>query len=521
MPKTLNVPVLCVDHSALPRRFSDLKWWPGGGLVALVLVVNLTAAGTEPRLVDAVKAGDRETVRALLKRSVQVNTPEVDGTTALHWAVRADDLETVRLLLRAHAEVNAANRYGVTALSLAATNGNSAMLQALLDAGGDANTASPEGETVLMTAARTGSVEALKILAARGADVNARERWLGETALMWAAAENHPAAVQALIELGADLNARSQPSTFPRASPAAENLITMTFPQGAWTPLMYAARQGALAAARVLAEAGADLNATNRDGATAMTLAIVNGHYDLADLLLDKGADPDTPDAVGMTALYAAIDMRTLPWMQGRPPPKPSGRLEPLDVIKKLLAVGANPNTPLMKPLLQRQHTVGDPVLNEGTTPFIRAARFGDVAVMRLLLEHGANPHLTQKNHTTALMVAAGLGSDRATDEFFQDKGTEADAIEAIELCLEHGLDINAFNDNGDTAVHRASGERIIRFLVANGADLDVHNKQRKTPLDVALERKDRNGAIRYPGAVAALRELTAALTATTASPQR
>ncbi len=409
----------------------------------------------------------------------------------------------------------------MTALSLAAINGNAAMIQTLLAAGADSNTALPEGETVLMTAARTGRVEALKVLAAGGADVNAKERWLGETALMWAAAENHPGAVQALIALGADLNARSEPSAFPRASPAAENLITMTFPQGAWTPLMYAARQGALAAARVLADAGADLNATNRDGATATTLAIINGHYDLAGLLLDKGADPDTPDAVGMTALYAAIDMRTLPWMQGRPPPKPSGRLEPLDVIKKLLVGGANPDAPLMKPLLQRQHTVGDPVLNEGTTPFIRAARFGDVDVMRLLLEHGADPHLAQKNHATALMVAAGLGSDRATDEFFQDKATETDAIEAIKLCLEQGLDINAFNDAGDTALHRASGESIIRFLVTGGADLDVLNKQRKTPLEVALERKDRNGAIRYPGAVAALRELTTAPTAARVPPKR
>jgi ankyrin repeat protein len=189
-------------------------------------------------------------------------------------------------------------------------------------------------------------------------------------------------------------------------------------------------------------------------------------------------------------------------------------------VIKKLLVGGANPNARLTKPLLQRQHTVGDPVLSEGTTPFIRAARFGDVDAMRLLLEHGANPHLTQKSHTTALMVAAGLGSDRATDEFFQDKATEANTIETLKLCLEQGLDINAFNDAGDTALHRASGERIVRFLVTRGADLHVLNKQRKTPLEVALERKDRNGAIRHPGAVAALRELTATLTATKASPQ-
>jgi len=158
-------------------------------------------------------------------------------------------------------------------------------------------------------------------------------------------------------------------------------------------------------------------------------------------------------------------------------------------------------------------------LLKDGTTPFIRAARFGDATVMRLLLEHGANPHLTQKNHTTALMIAAGLGTDHTTDEFFQDKGTEADAIEAIKVCLEQRLDINGFNDNGDTALHRATGESIIRFLVAHGADLNFVNKQRKTPLQVTLERKDRNGAIRYPRAVAALRELTDGYSFSTAVP--
>src|SRR5439155_17960709 len=276
-----------------------------------------------------------------------------------------------------------------------------------------------------------------------------------------------------------------------------------------------AARQGSLESARVLAEAKANLNLTNPDGTTATVLAIINGHYDLADLLLDKGADPNVADSTGMGALYAAIDMRTLPWMQGRPAPKPSGQLEPLDVVKKLLARGADPNAPLKKPLLQRQHTVGDPLLGDGTTPFMRAARFGDVTVMRLLLEHGANVHLTQKNHTNALMIAAGLGSDRATDEFYQDKATEGDAIEAIKVCLERGVDINAFNDNGDTALHRASGDTIIRFLASRGAELTFTNKRRKSPLEVALDRKDRNGALRYPKAVDTLRDLTTARAAT------
>jgi ankyrin repeat protein len=285
----------------------------------------------------------------------------------------------------------------------------------------------------------------------------------------------------------------------------------MTFPQGAWTPLMYAARQGALGAARTLADGGADVNATNPDNATALILAIINGHYDVADMLLDKGADPDVADVVGMTALYAAIDMRTLPWHQGRPAPKASGTLEPLDVVKKLLARGADPNARLKKPLLQRQHTVGDRVLNDGTSPFIRAARFGDVEMMRLLLAHGASPHLTQKNHTNALMIAAGLGTDRADEEFSGDKSTDDDVIAAIKICLEQDVDINAFNDNGDTAVHLASSGSIIRFLAANGADLALRNKQGKTPLELTLDRKDRNGGVRHPKAAETLRELTSA----------
>jgi len=482
------------------------------GLLGILVILpgTVRAAGADSPLIDAIKAGDRDAVRTLLKTPSAVRVQEPDGTTPLHWAVLKDDLETVQRLLRAGASVKSATRYGVTPLTLAATNGNPVMIQALLEAGADPNTALPEGETVLMTAARTGKVEALRTLAQHGANVNAKEQWLGETALMWAANEGHATAVTELLKLGADPNARSTQMSFPKASPAVENLITMTFPQGAFTPLMYAARQGAMDATRALVTGGADLNAVNPDGATAVVLAIINAHYDLAAALLDAGANPNPQDVVGMSALYAAIDMQTLSWHQGRPEPKPSGELRPLDVVAKLLEKGANPNAALKKPLLQRQHTIGDPVLGEGTTPFIRAARFGDLKSMRLLLQHGANPFLTQKNLSTAIMIAAALGTDRATEEFSMDKGTAEGAIEAIKLCLEQGVDIDAFNINGDTALHRATAEPIIRFLVAAGADTSVRNKLGKTPLDVAMDRKDRNGGLRYPNAVAALRELSA-----------
>ena len=210
-----------------------------------------------------------------------MNAAEADGTTGLHWAVRADDLETVRLLLRAGADAKAANRYGVTPLSLAAINGNPAVIEALLGAGADPNASLSDGQTMLMIAARTGTPEAIAMLAAHGANVNARESVLGENALIWAAAEDHPAAIRALIARGADVNARSNALTFPRRDFGDGKSGRFTvLPRGGWTPVMYAARQDAKGAVRALAEAGADLNLTDPDGTNALTLAIINAHYD-------------------------------------------------------------------------------------------------------------------------------------------------------------------------------------------------------------------------------------------------
>jgi len=479
-------------------------------VLGLLSAVTLGVGGSELRLIDAVKAGNREAVRALLappSAAAIVNVPEADGTTALHWAVRADDVDIARLLVSAGANANASNRYGVTPLSLAAANANAATVRLLLDAGADAKATLRDGETILMAAARTGNPDAVALLLSHGADVNAREQSLGETALMWAAAENHPETVKLLVDHGADVNARSSNMAWPKDRFGLEGVLTI-LPHGRWTPLMYAARQGAFGAARTLADAGADLNLVDPDGTSAMVVAIINGHYDVALMLAEKGTDPNIADTAGMAALYAAVDMNTLGEVYGRPARKSTSHVSALDLMKALLARGADPNAQLKSNALQRAHTPGEPLLGERTTPLMRAAKNGDFAAIRLLLDHGADPALAQRNHTTALMFAAGLG--RGQGVFTKDIGTERDMLEAVKVLVERGVDVNMFNDNGQTAMHFAAqvSDDIVRYLAAHGAKLDPTDKQGHTPIDLALGIGARGRA----GGPAPVRQGTAAL---------
>jgi ankyrin repeat protein len=490
------------------------------GLALLLLTGGVQLAQAASPLVEAVKARDQRAVRVLIQQRVDVNAPEPDGATALHWAARNDDRAILDLLIRAGAKVTVANRYGVTPLSLAAQSGSLAAAEALLKAGADPNTRLPEGETVLMTAARAGSTDIVRVLLANGANANDTEGWQEQTALMWAAAENHGDVVRTLIEAGADPNARSKvldgmPPLRKTAPDVGQQGIHSTFPKGGFTALLLAARQNAADAVNALADARVDLDQKDPDGFTAMHYAILNAHYDLAAQLVERGAGVDVTDASGRTPLYTAVDQNTFEYSFNRPNPKPSGRMDAVDLVKFLLARGANPNARLTDRVKAAKYdTAGNPNLIAGATAFMKAASTADVTLMRVLLEAGADPFIRNAVHSNALHVAAGLNWRR-----LGGIGPEPAAIEALKICLDAGLDIDSFNDLGQTVLHAAAmrgrggqedgpntveSEELIRFLVSRGARLDVTDKAGRTPLDMAVFTKNVK-------AVALFRELGAA----------
>jgi uncharacterized protein len=451
--------------------------------VVILCAATVRAAAPSVPLVDAVKRQDKTITRTLLKQHADVNTPDVEGMTALHWAAHWNDLDTVKLLLRAGAKAKVANRYGVTPLHEACTVGNLGMIEALLDGGADPNAVLGEGETPLMTAARTGNAAAVRMLAVRGANVNATEAWRGQTALMWAAAEDHEPVARLLIELGADVNVRSTHYDFP-ALTGGNGGIIHDRPEGGLTAIMFAARQGSIETADRLIAAGADVNVSEPQyGFTPLQTAIFNGHYDLAARLVDKGAN------VNDGALYTAVEMRNLATYSNRPnPPDVDKQVSSLDIVKILLDHGADPNQPYTKKIPPRQ-AQGDITVPAGATPLYRATRATDLAAIRALIEKGANPNVGVKDGSTPLMAASGFGARRGNDEDVVEKAGRADPLDAVKMFVAAGAKVNAVNDSGNTAIHYAAltgAARIVEFLAANGAALDIKNKQGKTPLDMA-----------------------------------
>ena len=466
----------------------------------------------DTRLVDAVKAGDRTAVRRLLKQKADVNAPEADGTTALAWAVRQDDAGLVdQLLTAAGADVKAANRYGVTPLFLACQNGSAAMIEKLLKAGADANATVTEGETALMTASRTGNPEAVKVLLDHGAMVDAKETWHGETALMWAAAESHPDVVRMLIEHGATVNIRSNTNVWARQNTSEPR--EKWLPLGSLSPLMFAARQGCLECVKILVDAKAHKNAVDPDGISVTLLATINGHYDVAAYLVDQGAEVNLADRTGRTALYSAVDFHTPP-QSNRPAPKElDSSVASLDLIKDLLAHGANVNAALKtaQPYRTKLDRGDDTMLTTGTTPLLRAAKAGDTEVVRLLLEKGADPKLATRAGINPAMAAAGLGT-KEEDTTGRHK-TEAEIIASIELCLKAGADVNAQDSRGQTALYGAAEkgyDKVVKYLAEHGAKLDMKDRQGKTALDAAIGNAGGGGG--FDGSRKDLHESTANL---------
>ena len=438
------------------------------------------AAEADAGLINAIKTVDIAGVRAALGRGADVGAAEPDGTTPLHWAAHANEPAIVELLLEAGADASAANRYGVRPISLACINGNAVLTEQLLDAGADPNATAAEGETALMTAARTGSHELVELLLDRGADVNAVETWRGQTALMWAAAEGYARLIPTMLSYGADPSARSA---------------------GGWTPLLFAVRQGHIDVVQTLLEAGFDveeslpvreqtrLGGTSAErpatGLNAFLLAAANAHYELAALLIDRGADVNAAPR-GWTALHQVSWVRKAGIAgSNNPSPKGSGNMTSLEFVRKMVDAGADLNG-----LVTRRPPAGITRLNFiGGTPFLLAARTGDADLMRLLVELGADPLLPNEDNTTPLMVAAGVGTSAPGE----DPGTEPEVLRAVKLALELGGNLNDVDDNGETVMHGAAYKhlpKVVEFLAEAGADINVWNQRNAdgwTPLDITL----------------------------------
>ena len=450
-------------------------------VVAVLCAASLSAAGSE--LADAVMRGNKAAVRSLLQRKVDVNSPQVDGTTALHWAVRADDLETIDLLVRAGANVSARNRAGVMPLELAAINGNAAVIERLIKAGADVNKPlNSSGDTALMMASRSGKAEAVKALLDRGAQINAKETWADTTALMWAVSEGNHDVVKLLIERGADVNARTKfvPSAtgrgFEGATPVAAKADQAPEQNagGLLTPLMFAAREGDMESARMLVAAGAQVNAVDGDGKDALGLAIFNGSYDVASFLIDQHADVNKADAQKFTPLFWAVDRRNMetapnfPWVV---------TTDPLPLIKKLLDAGADVNFVVNNTPRARMRD-GSPRIVFATA-LMRAAFSGDIELVKLLLAHGADPNVISKDSETTLMSACGTGFIPG----YSKGRTPAERLEVVKLLVELGQDVNAADDYGITALMVAGNigdVPIIQYLIDKGADLGAYDLGKK-----------------------------------------
>lgn len=474
-----------------------MKLVSAGVFLFLIVAGHLAVAEeVDGRLPGAARRQDAALVRALLTEGVSVDATQLGGYTALHWAAQWDDDAIADMLIANGADVNAADQYGVTPLALACVNGSAAMVERLLDAKADPDATQDTGETALMTCSRSGRWSAVASLLAHDADLNASEGARGQTALMWAAWEGHSDVVRGLLKHGADVQAR-----------------TIT----GYTALLLAAREGYRDTTQLLLEAGANINDTAEDGTTALVIAVIRRHTAYAEYLLGHGADPNL--GPGFTPLHWAAgewDTELNDLSNGVAEGNQwsvFGGLHPPDrlrMVRLLLDHGADPNKRTDRTPGFGIRVKGHLGNISGGTPFLIAARANDVDVMRELLARGADPLTPTSNGTTPLMMAAGVGHEPGIT-----RSLESEAMDAVYLCAELGADVTAVNEAGDTALHGAAwrerADSIVDFLVARGADVDAKNKRNWTPLVIAEGVHTGGNFIKSDTTAALLRRLGAA----------
>jgi ankyrin repeat protein len=557
----------------------------------------LTAEPTSV-VADAAQRGDREAVKALLKQAADVNAAQGDGMTALHWAAMKNDTDLAEMLLYAGANPRAMTRIGgYTPLILAAQRGYGAVIGTLLASGADPNTKTANGTTVLMLAAASGDTDSVALLLDKGADVNATESVRGLDAAMFAAGSNRAPVLALLAKWGADLNATTKVVDLntldrkkmgdilfgnPQPPPGGRGnnepgqgqgqaqqgqqaqqgrnvpggrglqgkagidrqfqLNELVYAQGGMTPILFAARQGYSESVGALLDAGVDVNQVSAgDHTTALLIATINGHFDLAKMLLDRGADPNIAAENGATPLYAALNCE---WAPKSLYPQPRAYLNQkasyLDLMAALLDKGANPDARLRKKVWYSGYSFDLSGVDEiGATPFWRAAYASDVAAMKILVEHGADPNIPSMKGAgrprTAdadrevtdvskqppipvggpgvppLVAAAGSGYGEgfaANSHRFAPTGMLA----AVKYLVEElHVDVNARDNEGNTALHNAAARgdvEMIKYLVSQGADVKAVNREGKTTADMA------NGPVQrvqpWPEALALLESLGA-----------